>query len=88
MSIRMNIYGWSFADFKAVLGSGDTAVLERANTLLSASVSDETYRIKGAAWLRTLIDDGYPLVKERPPVRGDPFRRSGDASQPVHATDD
>jgi hypothetical protein len=68
MSIRMNIYGWSFDDFKAVLGSGDTAVLERANTLLSASVSDETYRIKGAGWLRTLIDDGYPLVKERPPV--------------------
>ena len=31
MSLRMNLYGWSFGDFKKVLGSGDVKLLETAS---------------------------------------------------------
>lgn len=68
MSIRMHIYGWSFDTFREVLGSGDVRVLDQALEMVGKSWINEVDRPKGEAWLRTLIERGYPLCGERPPV--------------------
>lgn len=69
MSLRMNLYGWSFADFKKVLGSGDTALLETASATLGECFTDEKPLRRARAWLRTLIEKGHPFntVREDEP---------------------
>jgi hypothetical protein len=60
----MNLYGWSLSDFKQILGSRDFAVLEKANALNSETFTKEPTQSKAKAWLRTLIEDGFPLQQE------------------------
>jgi hypothetical protein len=68
MSLRMNIYGSSLTSFKQVLGSKDSAVLEGATECLSAAYGSHPETLaKAKAWLRTLIEDGFPLRQDREP---------------------
>ncbi len=69
MSLRMNLYGWSLHSFTQVLGSKDAAVLETATARLCEAFRKEALPSKGKAWLRMLIDSGFPLRQDRePPV--------------------
>jgi hypothetical protein len=61
----MNLYGWSLPAFKLVLGSKDSAVLEKATALISKTLPNEPAQSKAKAWLRTLIENGHPLRQER-----------------------
>ena len=74
MSLRMNLYGWSFQGFCVVLGSKNRSVLKAATAQLSKCLSDEADLARGEAWLGTLIDAGYPFNKDRerpvPPTDG------------------
>jgi hypothetical protein len=63
----MNLYGWSMPSFTRVLGSKDPAVLDAAATRLSESLRHELARFKAVAWLRTLVNDGFPLREDRGP---------------------
>ena len=67
MSLRMNLYGWSFPSFTQVLGSKDSAVLEAATARVSEALPKEPAFSKAKAWLRTLIESGFPLRQEREP---------------------
>lgn len=67
MSLRMNIYGWNLAEFRKILGSKDTAVLEKASSLISETLPKEPVRTQASAWLHTLVERGYPLWEEREP---------------------
>jgi len=64
MALRMNIFGWSQDDFMAVVGSKDSALLEKASAILSESLREPSLA-KGQAWLRTLITEGYPFRSQR-----------------------
>jgi hypothetical protein len=64
VSLRMNLYGWSFDSFTQVLGSKNAAVLEAATTRLSECL-DEPDLSKGKAWLTKLIETGFPLRQNR-----------------------
>jgi hypothetical protein len=63
----MNLYGWSVQSFHDVLGSNDQGVLEAAMIHLADFLKDEPALARGNAWLRTLIEAGYPLRQDRPP---------------------
>jgi hypothetical protein len=64
----MNLYGWSLPAFRQVLGSKDTAVLERAAALIAETLPKEPAQSRAKAWLRTLIDKGFPLQQDRAPA--------------------
>jgi hypothetical protein len=67
----MNVYGWSLPSFRQVLGSKDSAVLEKATALLSKTLPKEPGLSKAKAWLATLIERGFPLRQGRqPPSEG------------------
>lgn len=66
MSLRMNLYGWSFDAFRQVLGSKDSAVLESASKRLTESLKEPELS-KARGWLRTLLWDGFPPRQDRPP---------------------
>lgn len=61
----MNLYGWSFKSFTAVLGSKDAAVLNAATARLSECLSEPNLS-KGKAWLTRLIESGFPMRDDRP----------------------
>jgi hypothetical protein len=63
----MNLYGWSFPAFTQVLGSKDSVVLEAATARLSETVREEPALSRAKAWLRTLIESGYPFCHDREP---------------------
>src|SRR5215469_6663797 len=66
MSLRMNLYGWSFTAFRNTIGSGDEALLQKATAQLNEALK-EPHLSRGVAWLRTLIQKGYPLREEPAP---------------------
>jgi hypothetical protein len=66
MSLRMNLYGWSFGAFRKTIGGGDEAVLEKATAGLSEALK-EPQLSRGLAWLQTLIQKGYPFRDEPAP---------------------
>ena len=66
MALRMNLYGCSFQGFLDVLGSKDASALSAAETCLCESLSDPVVLGKARAWLRRLIEEGYPLQSQRP----------------------
>jgi hypothetical protein len=61
----MNLYGWSLPSFKQVLGSKDSAVLEKATVLITETLPNEPAQSKAKAWLHTLILNGFPLRQGR-----------------------
>src|SRR5215217_2090478 len=61
----MNLYGWSLPAFKQVLGSKDSAVLEKATALVSETLPKEPARSKAKAWLHTLVVNGFPFREDR-----------------------
>jgi hypothetical protein len=63
----MNLYGWSLQAFRNVLGSNNNAVLQAATAHLSESLKEESALARGKAWLRTLIEAGFPLREDREP---------------------
>lgn len=63
----MNLYGWSVDAFRGVLGSKDPAVLESAMAVLCKSLREGPSLDRGKAWLRTLIEVGHPLRRDRTP---------------------
>jgi hypothetical protein len=63
----MNLYGWSFASFRQVLGSKDSAVLEDATARLCEHFPKEPGHSKAKAWLRILMESGFPLRRDREP---------------------
>ena len=67
MSLRMNLYGWSLPAFRQVLGSKDPAVLEKAIALISKTLPKEPAQSNAKAWLRTLIENGFPFRQDREP---------------------
>ena len=66
MSLRMNLYGWSFDSFTRVLGSKNAAVLEAATARLAECLQEPNLS-RGKAWLTTLIETGFPLARDRQP---------------------
>jgi hypothetical protein len=64
----MNLYGWSLAAFKQILGSHDSAVLQKATSQLSETLTKEPAQSKAKAWLRTLTEKGFPLRQDREPA--------------------
>ena len=67
MSLRTHLYGWSYESFVRVLGSNNAAVLKAAAAHLSEAFKDESLRARGEAWLRTLIENSFPLAADREP---------------------
>jgi hypothetical protein len=67
VSLRMNLYGWSQPAFTAALGSKDAAVLEAATARLSETLPKEPGHSRARAWLRTLVESGFPLRQDREP---------------------
>jgi len=67
LSLRMNLYGWSLPAFKKALGSNDPSVLEKATALISETLPKEPAQSKAKAWLRTLIEKGFPFRQDREP---------------------
>jgi hypothetical protein len=63
----MNLYGWRLSSFTQVLGSKDSALLEAATARLENALPQESALSKAKAWLRTLIDSGFLLQRDRPP---------------------
>jgi hypothetical protein len=63
----MHLYGWSFGSFLDALGSKNAAVLSAATALLSEAIDNGATRARGQAWLKTLIETGFPLAKDRKP---------------------
>jgi hypothetical protein len=63
----MNLYGWSLASFKEVLGSKNSALLEDATARLAKALPSEPGLSKAKAWLQTLIERGWPLQEDRAP---------------------
>jgi hypothetical protein len=63
----MNLYGWRLSSFVQVLGSKDSAVLEAATARLQEALPQEPALSKARAWLRTLIENGFPLRQDREP---------------------
>jgi hypothetical protein len=61
----MNLYGWSLPAFRQVLGSKDSAVLEKATALISEMLPKEPAQSKAKAWLHTLIVNGFPFRQDR-----------------------
>jgi hypothetical protein len=67
LSLRMNLYGWSLPAFRQVLGSNDPAVLEKATALITKTLPKEPAQSQAKAWLRTLVEYGFPFQQEREP---------------------
>jgi hypothetical protein len=66
----MHLYGWHLSSFKQALGSKDSDLLEAATARLSecfTEEADESTVSKAKAWLRTLIESGFPLREDREP---------------------
>jgi len=61
----MNLYGWSLPAFKRVLGSKDSAVLEKASALISETLPKEPAQSRAKSWLHTLILNGVPFREDR-----------------------
>lgn len=66
----MNLRGWCRSSFTHALGSKDRAALDGALARIAESLPREPARAKAAAWLRTLVDDGFPLRGDRGPAAG------------------
>jgi hypothetical protein len=64
----MGVYASSLSSFTKVLGSKDFKVLKAASARLTEIFSDEAARTRALAWLRTLVQDGFPLKRDREPV--------------------
>jgi hypothetical protein len=72
MSLRPNVFGWSFQGLKQVLRSKDAEVLRQASLMITAARLETLDQQRALTWLRTLIDDGLSLRSERPrPSLGD-----------------
>ena len=67
LALRINLYGCKLRQLLGVIGSKDSSVREIAGNYLSETLTDEAALAKACAWLRTLVDDGYPLKSEREP---------------------
>ena len=67
MSLRMNLYGWNRSSFTNILGSKDSVVLDAASSFLSEILQEEPAISKAKAWLRILIESGFPLRQVREP---------------------
>ncbi|WP_422923181.1 hypothetical protein [Singulisphaera sp. PoT] len=65
MALRMNLQGWSLEGFKQTIGSKDSALLEKAEALISDALTSEPAHSKAQAWLRRLVMDGFPLRQDR-----------------------
>src|SRR5262249_18541504 len=63
----MNLYGWSFQSFHDVLWSNEASVLKAATGHLEDTLKDESALARSKAWLRTLIEAGFPMRHERGP---------------------
>src|ERR1700722_20139319 len=63
----MNLYGWHLSSFTKVLGSRDSTTLETAAARLNETLQKEPSRSTAMAWLRTLIEKGFPLRQDRYP---------------------
>jgi hypothetical protein len=63
----MHVYGWSFNSFIDVLASNNAAVLSAATTRLAEAIDDPATLSRGQAWLKTLIETGFPLARDRKP---------------------
>jgi hypothetical protein len=62
----MNLYGWSLKSFVKAIGSKNSTVLEAASILIAEGYEDKPeLSKKGKAWLRTLINTGLPLRRDR-----------------------
>ena len=61
----MNLYGWSLPSFTEILGSKDSAVLERALALLTETLPKEPEQSKAMLWVRTLIESGFTFRGDR-----------------------
>src|SRR5262249_16964686 len=68
MSLGMQVYASSLSSFTKVLGSQDSDVLKAASARLIEIFSDEPQRTKAIAWLRKLVQDGFPLARDREPA--------------------
>lgn len=64
----MNLRGWCLSSFTHVLGSKDLAALDGALTRIAESMTREPARSKAAVWVRTLVNDGFPLRGDRGPA--------------------
>jgi hypothetical protein len=64
----MNLYGWRLSSVTQVLGSKDSALLEAATARLSEALPKEPALSQARAWLQTLIESGFPLQQDRPPL--------------------
>jgi hypothetical protein len=76
MSLRPALYGWKIQEFIDVIGSKNVKVQKAALGHLREvyeSPGDQAELRKARAWLRTLINKGYPLRRDRKPpiVRAD-----------------
>lgn len=65
VSLRMNLYGWRIPEFLRVIGSQDPAVLKRATSRVTESLSSGPAQSQAIAWLHTLVMKGYPLRWDR-----------------------
>ena len=64
MSLRMNLYGWHLFTFKQALGSQNKSLLNSARAHLSKTFK-EPQLSRANAFVRTLVENGYPLLSER-----------------------
>lgn len=67
MSLRMNLYGWDEAAFEQAIGSNDSNLLTKATALLTNAYKAGPALSQALGWLRTLIENGSPLRRERGP---------------------
>jgi hypothetical protein len=64
----MHLYGWKLQEFIDAIGSKNTRLLKRASSHLEKTYKggrDEANLPKALAWLRTLINEGHSLRKDR-----------------------
>jgi hypothetical protein len=64
----MNLYGWKLQEFIDVLGSKNATLLETAFVNLEGKYKGERNEAdvaKALGWLRTLINEGHSLRKDR-----------------------
>jgi hypothetical protein len=68
MSLRVTLYSWKLQEFIDVIGSKNSVVLKAAATNLANIYKREKDNSKlnsANAWLRTLINQGFPLRRDR-----------------------
>jgi hypothetical protein len=68
MSLRMHLYGWKLQEFIDAIGSKNRTLLKKASAHLEKTYKggrNEADLPKALAWLRTLINEGHSLRKDR-----------------------